>query len=261
MNGYTWKAPKCGEYQLFNSVLDQYNTLIAGCVGSGKSVFEEGMIYNLVNHYTPEECELYFIDPKMVELDPWRVLPHCSGYADSVDDAMRILRTVKDRMDRRYEYLKENHMKNWEGGRIYVFIDEMADLILTGGKEVIEMMTVILLKGRAAAIRFVCCSQSVSRKTIPSVLQVCMTCTVGLHCRAALDSRMIIKEAGCEKLPLYGKAMIDMNGGLNTVSVPMYTAKHTDAMRRYWMAQEQEAIANTGNYKEIRYEDMEENHG
>ena len=231
------KAPHAGEYELFTEILEQYNTLIAGCVGSGKSVFEEGMIYNLVNRYTPGEAELYLIDPKMVELDPWRTLPHCSGYADTVEDAVRILREVKDRMDRRYEYLKQNHMKKWTGSRIYVFIDEMADLILTGGKEIIDIMTVILLKGRAAAIRFVCCSQSVSRKTIPSVLQCCMTCTVGLHCRAALESRMIIKVSGCENLPLYGKAMIDKNGTLNTVEVPMYSAKHTEAMRRYWRNQ------------------------
>lgn len=231
------KAPHAGEYELFTEILEQYNTLIAGCVGSGKSVFEEGMIYNLVNHYTPGEAELYLIDPKMVELDPWRTLPHCSGYADTAEDAMRILREVHARMMNRYKAMKEAGEKKFSGGHLYVFVDEMSDLIMNGGKEVIEIMQKILQLGRAARVHLVCCSQTVSRYSVPSVLQVNMTCSVGLHTKAAIDSRMIIGDSGCEKLPLYGKAIVVANGERKTVEVPMYTAKHTEAMRKYWRNQ------------------------
>lgn len=233
----TYTAPNCTEYELFTAVLEQYNTLIAGCVGSGKSVFEEGMIYNILNHYTPDEAELYLIDPKMVELDPWRAMPHCSGYADDVEGATYLLDEIYERMMRRYSAMKEAGEKKFTGSHIYCFIDEMSDLIMNGGKPVIAKIQKILQLGRAARIHLVCCSQTVSRYSVPSVLQVNLTCSVGLHCKAAIDSRMIIGQAGCEALPLYGKAIVSANGKLETVTVPMYTSKHIDGMRHYWMAQ------------------------
>lgn len=234
---YNYTAPECSEYELFTDILEQYNTLIAGCVGSGKSVFEEGMIYNILNRYTPDEAELYLIDPKMVELDPWRVVPHCSGYADTVEGAVELLEEIYDRMMSRYAAMKEAGEKKFRGAHIYCFIDEMSDLIMNGGKDVVRRIQKILQLGRAARIHLVCCSQTVSRYSVPSVLQVNLTCSVGLHCKAAIDSRMIIGQAGCEALPLYGKAIVSANGKLETVTVPMYTAKHTEAMRHYWNVQ------------------------
>ena len=230
------KAPNAGEYELFSALLDQYNVLIAGCVGSGKSVVEEGMIYNVANHFTPDEAELYLIDPKMVELDPWRTLPHCSGYADTVEDALVLLEEVRVRMMKRYEAMKAQGMKKWLGSHLYVFIDEMADLIVNGGKEVLFALQKIIQLGRAARVHLICCTQTASRHTIPGFIQTNITCAVGLHCKSAVDSRMIIGDAGCEKLPLYGKAIL-ATGSIKTVEVPMYTAKHTEAMRRYWRTQ------------------------
>lgn len=230
------KAPKAGEYKLFTDLLNQYNVLIAGCVGSGKSVVEEGMIYNLANHYTPMEAELYLIDPKMVELDPWRILPHTVGYADSVEDSVVLLQEVHERMMKRYATMKEQGLKKWIGSHIYVFIDEMADLIVSGGKEVLLSLQKIIQLGRAARVHLVCCTQTASRKTVPGFLQANITCAVGLHCKSSVDSRMIIGENGCEKLPLYGKALIS-TGSIEKVDVPMYPERYTDAMLRYWRTQ------------------------
>lgn len=227
-------APYKGCYPLFEGITSEYNILIAGSVGSGKSVFEEGLIYSIVNTMTPDEAELYLIDPKMVELDSWRTLPHCMGYADEIDHALDLLEEVTQRMTVRYKSMKARGLKTYPGSHIYVLIDELADLVLTDKKRTVTALQKILQLGRAAKIHLVCLSQTVSRYSIPSVLQVNFTCSVGLHCKGAIDSRMIIGENGCEKLPQYGQALVSRSGHIEKVDVPMIPADQIKTVKTYW---------------------------
>lgn len=234
----TFTAPNVNAFPLYDELSEAYNVLIAGTVGSGKSVTENGIIYNIVNKSTPKDVELYLIDPKMVELEEWRVLPHVRGYADDIDGAFRILDKVKDKMMRRYEDMKEMREKVYSGSEIYVLIDEMADLMLQDKRGFSARLQRLLQLGRAAKIHVICCTQSASRVTVPAAVAINFTCCVGLHAATAIESRQIISVAGCEKLPLYGQAIVKtQNGTFEKVAVPMYPEELLRSMRRHYTVQ------------------------
>lgn len=233
-----YTAPNGGAYRLYDRLLGEYNVLIAGTIGSGKSVTECGIIYNLVNKFTPHDGDLYLIDPKLVELEEWRSLPHVRGYADNLEDALTLLDEVQARMMKRYKVMKDRGEKVFSGSDVYVLIDEMADLMIADKKGFSTRLQRILQLGRAAKIHLICCTQSASRVTIPAAVGIGFTCCVGLHAATAIESRQIIGKAGCEALPLYGKAIIKwQNGEYETVDVPMYTPAHHSAMRNYYREQ------------------------
>lgn len=228
-------APNADEYQIFTEANDQYNTIIAGNVGSGKSIFEAGMIYNLLNRYTPEECGIYLIDPKRVELIDFIGFPHIRGYAREVAQAVRMLETVKDEMLRRYDWMAECRQKKFPGGHIYVFIDELADIMLEARKEASAIIQKIMQLGRAARVHIVVCTQTAARLTIPAAMQINFTCRIGLKLDDAIDSRQIVKVAGCENLPPYGKCILRYANVCEERDVPMYEAVRFNAMYRYWI--------------------------
>ena len=229
-----WKAPHASVYDIFSEANDQINILIGGNVGSGKSVFEEGMIYNLVNEYTPDEVELYLVDPKRVELVRWTVLPHVRGYAKDAETALRLLDMVIYRMMDRYDEMAQNGDRKYPGSHIYVFIDEMADMMLEDKKATTAKLQKIMQLGRAANVHMVCCSQSVSRLTIPAAAQINFTCRIGLRTDDGIDSRQVVKQMGCEKLNV-GECIMKTPEETVKRPVPMYTESHINAMRQYWM--------------------------
>ena len=234
----TYTAPNGGAYPIYDKLLDQYHVLIAGQTRSGKSVTEKGLIYNLVNMYTPEEAEIYLIDPKMVDLEPWRSLPHVRDYADNPEDAVSLLEGVKDRMMERYAILKREGKDKWDGSHIYIFIDEMADILDDGGKEFMDILKKLLRLGAAARIHIIGLSQFAKKAAIPAMVIDNFTCNVGLKMRDAVASRQIIHRRGCEELKLGGHAIIAWESGeYEEVHFPMYTDTHYIAMRRYYSAQ------------------------
>lgn len=226
-------APMCGVYDIFSEVNEETNILIGGATGSGKSVFEDGMIYNLAAEFTPDDVEIYLIDPKMVQLRKWAVLPHVRMYADTVDKAKITLDYVKGVMMDRYQEMAYEGIEKYEGSAIYVFIDELADLIIED-KAIVKKLQKLLQLCRAANIHIVCCSQSVSRVTVPAALQINFSCRVGLRTASAIDSRQIIRESGCENLPRYGRCIINSPDGITERPFPMYSADHIKAMRSWW---------------------------
>lgn len=234
MQNYT--APKPIVYSLFSELNEETNILIGGSTGSGKSVLEDGMIYNLAAEFTPQDVEIYLIDPKMVQLRKWAVLPHVKGYASTTTDAGVMLDEIKEKMMRRYMEMTRDGLEQYTGKAIYVFIDELADLIIEDA-QIVRKLQKILQLCRAANIHIVCCSQSVSRMTVPAALQINFTARVGLRTVSAIDSRQIIKTSGCENLPRHGECILNTAEGLSKRKVPMYSAEHIRAMREYWMRQ------------------------
>lgn len=231
-----YNTPNVPVYDIFSTVNGETNILIGGATGSGKSVFEDGMLYNLFASSTPDETEVYLIDPKIVQLRKWVSMPHVKGYADSVEEANLLLDIVKMQMMRRYDEMSEEGLDAYEGSAIYVFIDELADLILED-KNIVKKLQKLLQLCRAANIHIVCCSQSVSRVTVPAVLQVNFTARVGLRTADAIDSRQIIKQAGCESLPRYGQCILNTPDGVEQRPFPMYSSAQVTAMRRFWQGQ------------------------
>ena len=234
----TYTTPNLTAPEFFDGLLDEYNTLIAGCVGSGKSTVIEGIIYSIACNFTPEDAEVYLIDPKMVQLDPWRVIPHCAGYADTIEGANDIMEEVKERMERRYRDIKNRHIREFDGSHIYVIIDELADLLMEDKKGFPFLLRKVLQLGRAARVHVIGATQSVRREIVNGALQVNFTCRVGLHCSSVIESRIAIEQPGCETLPPYGKAILKHNGRVDDpVEVPYVNEKQCETVRQFWLAQ------------------------
>lgn len=236
MRNKVYTAPKPLVYSIFSEINEETNILIGGSTGSGKSVFEDGMIYNLAAEFTPRDVEIYLIDPKMVQLRKWACLPHVVSYVDNAEDAGITLAAVKRVMMKRYAEMTETGAEVYEGKAIYVFIDELADLIIED-KQIVPKLQKLLQLCRAANIHIVCCSQSVSRLTVPAALQINFTARVGLRTVSSIDSRQIVKVSGCESLPRYGECILNTADGVHKRKVPMYSAEQIQLMREFWLRQ------------------------
>ena len=202
--------------------------LISGATGSGKSVVLNGLVTSILRHFNPvsanhgEMCELYLIDPKMVELNAYTVAPHVSGYASDHGEICELLDEIDRRMMARYAEMQERGIKKWDGARIIVVVDEIGDLMTTHKQFVLPRITHLLNLCRAAGITIFLSSQSPSRATIPAAAQINATVKVALRCDTAIESKQVVGIAGAETLPRHGKALVKAPwlDGIKTVSVP-----------------------------------------
>ena len=222
---------------LYRTILDQHNTLIAGTVGSGKTTMENGIIYTLLKYNDPVSAQIYLIDPKQFELRHFRSVSHCRGYADTPEGALEILDAVEGIRESRSAYMKAHNLRSWNGSTVYLFIDELADL-MTGNRafsrEFTEKLVKIMQLGRALKIKVIALTQQPRREVTPARLQVNFTCNVALHCRSSIESRQAIGEAGAELLPAYGKCIIAFSGRVLKANVRMISDNEITAAVRYW---------------------------
>lgn len=236
----TYYTPNLKAPRIFCDVLEEHNTLIAGAVGSGKTTFENGLIYSILNECDPGDTQFYLIDPKQFELRHFRNVPHCMGYADTPEDALKVLDVVERLREARSNWMKNHGLRKWQGSVVYVFIDELADL-MTGdrkfAKEFCEKLVKIMQLGRALNIRVVALTQQPRREVTPARLQVNFTCNVALHCRSAIESRQIIGIPGAEDLPRYGECYVSSAGYVEKKSVPYVTDETMNAMIDYWTSE------------------------
>ena len=245
----TYTAPNIGTYPLYDELVAEDTVMIGGVRGSGKSVFENGLIYSIVNGKTPAEAELYMIDPKRIDLADWRILPHVRRYTGDIEEAYGIIDELTEIMERRYKVMQSHYptLKLWEGSDIYLIIDEITDLVVQTKKKFVDKMLPLILKSRAAKIHIICCSQSLARTTMPALLVSNMTVKVGLNVDTAIESRQIIGQPGCECLPKNGKAYIRRAGHkLEKVDVYMYDEQYLTGMRNYWAYQRLQEMRGGG---------------
>ena len=235
-NMNTMKAPMADEASIFTEANNETHVLIGGASGCGKSTVEGGMIFNLVNNYTPDECELYLIDPKKVELHQFLPLPHVKQYADNDDDALDVLLDLSDVMDERNTWCQKHNMTMWPGAHIYCFIDEAADFISRVGKKGLKAMQLLLQMGRSARIHMIVCTQCTTANFMPTTVQCNFSCTIGLSVPKNKPhmSRTLVGSSACCKLPRHGKCVFITPDGEEIRDVPMYSPAHFDAMFRYW---------------------------
>lgn len=202
--------------------------LISGATGSGKSVVLNGILTSILRRYAPsaasvgETCDVYLIDPKMVELNAYTVAPHVVGYAADHGDIVELLDELDRVMMNRYRDMSERGIKKWDGARIFAFIDEIGDLMTTRKAEVYPRITHLLNLCRAAGITIFLSSQSPSRATIPAAAQINATVKIALRCDTQIESKQVVGIAGAETLPKYGKALMKAPWltGIKTVDVP-----------------------------------------
>lgn len=214
-------------------VIAEHSVLIAGTIGSGKSVLLDSILYNISAKNTGDVA-VGIIDLKRVQFTKWEKLPHLQefGVAKDINSAFKMIDRITDVMEHRYKLMEEQGVVKYNGTRIYLIIDEMADLLTHKGIE--AKLTHLLRLCRASNIAVICATQSPSRKVITANIQNNMVCTIGLRCRSSVESRQIIGVAGCEDLPRYGWSYMWNAEGLIKLQVPMTSdediAKRVEAM-------------------------------
>lgn len=188
--------------------------LIAGTTGSGKSVCMNSLIISLLYKSDPDEVKLIMIDPKMVELGVYNGIPHL--YIPVVTDpkkAAGALQWAVTEMLKRYRLFSELGVRSIDAyndhliqngqpkmPHIVVVIDELADLMLVASKDVEESICRVAQMGRAAGMHLVIATQRPSADVITGLMKANIPSRIAFAVSSALESRIILDNAGAEKL-------------------------------------------------------------
>ncbi|MFO0972192.1 MAG: DNA translocase FtsK 4TM domain-containing protein [Phycisphaerae bacterium] len=203
--------------------------LIAGTTGSGKSVCINTLIMSFLLTQRPDHVKLILIDPKMVELSVFKDVPHlmCPIVTD-MQRAERILDWAATKMDERYELLSEAGVKNIESfnrlGKeeiyarfqpsddsekaqipthlpyIVIIIDELADLMMTSGKEVEHHLARLAQKSRAVGIHLIVATQRPQANVVTGLIKSNLPCRIAFRVASRMDSRIVLDQNGAELL-------------------------------------------------------------
>ena len=188
--------------------------LIAGTTGSGKSVCMNSLILSLLYKARPDEVRLIMIDPKMVELGVYNGIPHL--YVPVVTDpkkAAGALQWSVVEMLKRYRLFSEIGVRDLESynkhaqvagedtlPQVVIVIDELADLMLVASKEVEESICRVAQMGRAAGMHLVIATQRPSADVITGLMKANIPSRIAFAVSSAMESRIILDQAGAEKL-------------------------------------------------------------
>jgi len=233
-----WSAPEgLRIIKEYKPLLSATHLLIAGTTGAGKSVCLNGFVYSILGKCSPNQAKLILIDPKRVELSAFKGLPHTLNYTNDGLETECILSDILDTIEDRYTTLSELSIKKWRGAKIYIIIDELADLLISpNGKAIKLLLQKILQIGRAAGVSVIACTQAPNRTIIPANLTLNFTDRIALRCISPVESRQIVQIAGAEKLPQYGKGIYLNPRGLETINIPMIQDDDIQDRVDYWMS-------------------------
>lgn len=203
-----WVTPNGVNNILYKDMLQQYNLLIGGMIGSGKTTIINGMIYSALFRF-PYGCskaaQFILLDPKRVSLRKYSVLPHCLYYARGANEMLFALKAAEKLMMQRYNMADNAGLEEWvDDGDLYIFVDEFADLMLTDKKHYEPVLQRLGQLGRAAHVHLVLATQLPNRDVITKKIKGNMVSSVALHCREWIESKQVIGMSGAERLPLYG---------------------------------------------------------
>ena len=235
----TWHTPG-GSVQRLNELALEggAHTMIAGNTRSGKSTLLHGIMADALKCYAPSQAGFFLIDPKGVELDRYKDLPHTMGYTDTEAGAVEMLRQVRAIMEARFATLKGQRSidtPKYQGKRIYVVIDEMVQPMVGEYKaEFMRELMVILSKAGAANIWVIAGTQAPRRDIIPGKLLLYFTLTIGLSMASAVESRCALGVKGCEDLPLHGRALVKYGPELMTSAIPNTNLYEVQNLIDYW---------------------------
>lgn len=206
----------------YSTILNGQHILIAGSTGSGKSVLLNNLIYNtLVN----EKAQYIFIDPKRVELNQYKHMDSCLYYASESQEITQSLNYTLEIVDNRFKTMQQNNLKKYQGNRIYLIIDELADLMINS-KENVKLLQRLLQIARASNTVIIGCTQCVNTKVIPTELRTNFGVRLGLRVQNTNESRMIINCGGLELLPKYGYCVALIDGYTTKFKVNMIDSEY-----------------------------------
>ena len=196
--------------------------LVAGTTGSGKSVFINTLLASLLYKFSPKQLKLILIDPKMLELSVYNDIAHLlTPVVTEPKKAIIALKWVCKEMERRYSLMNEEGTRNLEGYNqkasealpyIIVFIDEMADLMMTAGKEVEHYVQRLAQMARACGIHLVMATQRPSVDIITGSIKANFPSRVSFQVASKYDSRTVLGEIGAEQLLGNGDMLMTKNG-------------------------------------------------
>ena len=210
------------KYEAFREIIKrQHHTLIAGCSGSGKSVVEHILLYTMMES-SPYDNLFVLIDTKRVELIDFKDAPHTVKYTDDVNEVPFILKKVQEIMDARFQRMQAQRLKKTNEPTLWIVFDEYYDIVSQLKKsDYLPILNRLSSAGRAAGICIILCTQRCTRDVISGMIQGNFAVMLGLRTRTAQDSRNILGMNGCEKLPKYGKGILQIDGINQDITIPM----------------------------------------
>ena len=191
------------------------HVLIAGTTGSGKSVCTNSLIVSMLYKSTPEDVRFIMVDPKMVELAPYNGIPHLLiPVVTDPKKAAGALQWAVYEMMKRYQLFSNHGVKELSAYNklaetdpemrkfptVVVVIDELADLMLVAAKEVEESICRVAQMGRAAGMHLVIATQRPSADVITGLMKANIPSRIAFAVASSLESRIILDNAGAEKL-------------------------------------------------------------
>ncbi|HQS65828.1 MAG TPA: DNA translocase FtsK [Sulfuricurvum sp.] len=188
--------------------------LIAGTTGSGKSVGINAMILSLLYKNSPDQLRLLMIDPKMLEFSVYNDIPHLlTPVITKPKEAIAALNNMVYEMERRYQLMSETRTKNIEnfnekmkieGGEalpyIVVIIDELADLMMTSGKDVEYSIARLAQMARASGIHLIVATQRPSVDVVTGLIKANLPSRISYKVGQKIDSKIILDGMGAESL-------------------------------------------------------------
>ena len=184
--------------------------LIAGATGSGKSVCLNSIVASLLLTRPPDQLRILMVDPKRVELTPFNGVPHLvTPVIVEVDEVNTALRALMREMMRRYQLMEENGARNIDGynakssdrlPHLVLVVDELADLMMSGGFEVEQNLVRLAQLGRATGIHLLLATQRPSVNVVTGLLKANIPARVAFAVASQIDSRVILDTVGAEKL-------------------------------------------------------------
>ncbi|MEW4449281.1 DNA translocase FtsK 4TM domain-containing protein [Qipengyuania sp. JC766] len=255
--------------------------LVAGTTGSGKSVGLNCILMSLLYRFTPEECRLILIDPKVLELKTYDDIPHLlSRVVTEPHKSVRALKWAVEEMERRYRMMSSVNSRNIAGfnekvraaaakgtplGRrvqtgfdpetgeelfeeeqldyqplpkIVLIVDELADLMVTVGKEIEVLIQRLSQKSRAAGIHLIMATQRPSVDVITGVIKANLPTRISFKVTSRIDSRTILGEQGSEQLLGKGDMLYKPSSGATVrVHGPFVSDEEVEVVADHWRGQ------------------------
>lgn len=232
--------------------------LVAGATGAGKSVCLNGILLSLLYRTQPSEMQLLLVDPKRIEMAVYADEPHLvHPVVKEMSDAKNALDWAVHEMDSRYDAMARLGVRNIAGynqklasygdalpddlrdlepmSYLVIVIDELADLMLTAGREVETSIVRLAQLARASGIHMILATQRPSVNVVTGLIKANFPCRISFQVASVHDSRTILDQAGAEHLLGRGDMLFKPSGGqLQRLHGPFVSDEEVHNVVQYW---------------------------